>query len=394
MEPQWTWWRNGDLTNFCPQPPPNQAPNGRIDSPAVDQTITAGSSVSFAGTGTDSDGDTPLRYNWNFGGGAPGSNQQDPGAVTFNSVGTFTVTFTVTDSLGLSDQTPATRRITVTAPPQNCSDVDGDGFAIEGGSCGPIDCDDSNAAVNPGAAEICTDGIDNNCNALVDAADPTASDCPTNRTCRDNDGDGFSPEGGLCGPVDCNDQDPATSPGANEDCNDNRDNDCDGATDAADDECNGADCIGQLTAEPEPPLSISRASWDAGERELEVEGDQAPAGAQAVLSNPDTGELLDVEVVERSGEWEFELEGLRSSEVPCRVRVELGGRSGVQRVANAPADCRGGTQPPPDPDPEPEPEPNRAPNGVIDSPAGDRSITAGQAITFAGSGSDSDGNTP
>ena len=52
-----------------------------------------------------------------------------------------------------------------------CTDADGDGYAIEGGSCGPIDCDDNNANINPGATEICTDNIDNNCNGKVDAAD-------------------------------------------------------------------------------------------------------------------------------------------------------------------------------------------------------------------------------
>jgi len=53
-----------------------------------------------------------------------------------------------------------------------CTDADGDGYAIEGGACGPIDCNDADAAVNPGATEICTDGIDNNCNGLTDGYDP------------------------------------------------------------------------------------------------------------------------------------------------------------------------------------------------------------------------------
>ena len=52
---------------------------------------------------------------------------------------------------------------TLTAP----ADVDGDGhFAIACGSDAD-DCDDNNPDVYPGHAEIC-DGVDNNCNGIVD----------------------------------------------------------------------------------------------------------------------------------------------------------------------------------------------------------------------------------
>jgi hypothetical protein len=62
-------------------------------------------------------------------------------------------------------------------PPVACVDADGDSYAICDGTCVLAagdqcgDCDDSVAAVNPGVTEICTDGIDNNCDAKVDAAD-------------------------------------------------------------------------------------------------------------------------------------------------------------------------------------------------------------------------------
>jgi hypothetical protein len=51
------------------------------------------------------------------------------------------------------------------------TDGDGDGFAW----CN--DCNDGTAAVNPGAAEICGNAIDDNCNRLVDAEDAAAA-CP------------------------------------------------------------------------------------------------------------------------------------------------------------------------------------------------------------------------
>lgn len=49
--------------------------------------------------------------------------------------------------------------------PTSCTDADGDGYNASGGcNCGTVDCDDSDAAVYPGATEIC-DGKDNDCNS-------------------------------------------------------------------------------------------------------------------------------------------------------------------------------------------------------------------------------------
>jgi hypothetical protein len=64
---------------------------------------------------------------------------------------------------------PKETRIIFTATGQHvpCIDEDEDGYSSEGGDCGPVDCDDANADVNPGAAEICN-GIDDNCDELVD----------------------------------------------------------------------------------------------------------------------------------------------------------------------------------------------------------------------------------
>jgi hypothetical protein len=54
-----------------------------------------------------------------------------------------------------------------------CTDGDGDGYGEGEGCLGP-DCDDANADINPGAAEMCYDGIDNECDGAIDVAD---TDC-------------------------------------------------------------------------------------------------------------------------------------------------------------------------------------------------------------------------
>jgi DNA-binding beta-propeller fold protein YncE len=51
---------------------------------------------------------------------------------------------------------------------ESCVDGDGDGYGV-GCAAGP-DCDDTNPRVNPGQAELCGDGIDNNCDGRVDEA--------------------------------------------------------------------------------------------------------------------------------------------------------------------------------------------------------------------------------
>ncbi|MEJ2210702.1 MAG: putative metal-binding motif-containing protein, partial [Anaerolineae bacterium] len=175
--------------------------------------------------------------------------------------------------------------------PTGCTDADGDGYALEGGDCGPVDCDDADPAVHPGTAEVCDNGLDDNCNGLADAADPGCTPCVDSdggldyevagyvagtgpngglgyvkeyycsgdtplpqahacpygcdggaclglpASCTDADGDGYAVEGGDCGPIDCDDARPAVHPGAAEACDNGLDDDCNGLADAADPGC-------------------------------------------------------------------------------------------------------------------------------------------------------------
>ncbi len=129
-------------------------------------------------------------------------------------------------------------------------DGDGDGYgdaattqqacaAPTGYVADATDCDDTNANVHPGADEVC-DGIDNNCNGLVDDADPGLDLSTATRFYVDADGDGYGtgtaklacaePSGYATQGGDCDDSDPNTHPGAIEIC-DGKDNDCDGGID-------------------------------------------------------------------------------------------------------------------------------------------------------------------
>ena len=97
--------------------PNDQPPTGIISSPSGNVMISPGQFVSFSGGGTSPNG-TIAEYSWVFPSGNPGmSSLANPGSVTFSQSGTFVASLTVTDNNGVTDPSPKTRTITVTAAP-------------------------------------------------------------------------------------------------------------------------------------------------------------------------------------------------------------------------------------------------------------------------------------
>jgi len=77
-------------------------------------------------------------------------------------------------------------------PTPGCTDADKDGYyAYNSAYCTTgNDCNDNNPNVHPGAKEICNDNLDNDCNGLIDSADPICKQLELTYKCPDINGDG------------------------------------------------------------------------------------------------------------------------------------------------------------------------------------------------------------
>ncbi len=118
-------------------------------------------------------------------------------------------------------RSPALGDVGVDGIDQDCSGVDGpdaDGDGVATQLAGGGDCDDSDATIHPGVLDDVTDGVDQDCSGLDgDDATPVVTDV---------DGDGY--DSAQLGGVDCDDANAAVNPGATDLAGDSSDQNCDG----------------------------------------------------------------------------------------------------------------------------------------------------------------------
>ncbi|MBD3869051.1 MAG: PIG-L family deacetylase, partial [Acidobacteria bacterium] len=182
----------------------NQPP---VAHAGTDQSVDEGVTVQLDGSGSSDPDTDPLTFDW-FQTGGTAVSLSDPVAESpsFTAPSDLTandlLTFRLIVNDGTDDSLPDLVDITVIDYP----DADGDTYPAN------LDCDDTDPLINPGAAEITCNSIDENCNGAAD-------DTP------DADGDTYS----EC--VDCNDADPLINPGATEITCNGIDENCNGAAD-------------------------------------------------------------------------------------------------------------------------------------------------------------------
>ena len=173
------------------------------------------------------------------------------------------------------------------------ADTDGDGFGhpdtptegcegTPGFSTSPTDCDDADAAIYPGATEVC-DEVDNDCDGETD--EEVSTDWYA-----DSDSDGFgdpdtrtracdAPDGYIADNSDCNDDAEEAHPGATEVC-DELDNDCDGETDEAvsttyyvDEDMDGYGQVAATTQACSLPAGYAEVAGDCDDDDADIHPD-------------------------------------------------------------------------------------------------------------------------
>ncbi len=212
----------------------NLAPTAVFLTPTEGQSLVAGESLLVSAGVDDADGGGEMTLSWS--GAAAGA----AGAPTFLA-GPGTVSFTLVDlaaganTLGLTvtDRYGAAGSASVNFTVGE-ADNDLDDDGYDDVALGGDDCDDDNAAIHPGADEWC-DGIDNDCDGDIDTGAVTFD------VYADNDGDGY---GAGTATTDCTVR--AGYSLDNTDCNDGNASVSPGASEVCDEANADEDCDGRV----------------------------------------------------------------------------------------------------------------------------------------------------
>lgn len=183
----------------------------------------------------------------------------------------------------------------------NDVDDDADGYSENQG-----DCNDNSAVINPDATEICGDGIDQDCSG-ADLA------CPIDPNDVDDDGDGYSENQG-----DCNDASVLISPGVEDICGDGVDQDCSGADLVCPTDPNDVDNDGDGFTENQGDCNDSNAAINPGADEVIGNGidencngmtDDGPVYSDNHFNNPDCLLCHTADAVEVHGSVHYQWQG-------------------------------------------------------------------------------------
>ena len=216
----------------------------------------------------------------------------------------------------------------VDPPDTSVDDPDGDGDGIPSSE----DCDDTDAAIYPGATENC-DGSDEDCDGDIDE---DAVDAPT--WYGDGDADGWGedadstvacdpPVGSVDQAGDCDDADPAVHPGAAEtDCEDPTDYDCDGETLYADADGDGSPaCVDCDDSDPEVS-ELTAETCDGLDNNCDGQVDEGLLGLDEACAVSSCAALLEADPSASDGMYYLDPSG--SGEVfqaLCDMSLEGGG---------------------------------------------------------------------